>query len=137
MPRSFTQVYVHVVWAVKNREKILSKTIRYKLIEHILETFKERKLVILALGGVEDHMHCLLRLPATYTIAQAVKEIKGESSHWLNATNQLEGSFIWQEGYGAFSVSPQRVEQIKTYVFNQEQHHQTVSIDQELSVFGL
>ena len=136
MPRSLSQIYIHAVWAVKNREPLLLKGLRLKLMDHIFEKFKDHQLRMIAIGGVEDHLHCVFRLPSTLTVAQAIKDIKGESSRWINASQLLEGDFSWQEGYGAFSVSPQRIDHVKQYILNQEQHHQTVSYEEEMKIFN-
>lgn len=134
MAHSYSQIYIHAVWAVKNRESLLIKQIRFALFKHIFKRIKQEGIIV-AFGGVEDHVHCLFILPTSKTVADIIKIIKGESSSWLNGSALIDGVFKWQTGYSAFSVSPQRVEKIKQYIFNQEQHHQTVSYDEEVKFF--
>jgi putative transposase len=136
MPHSFSQIYIHTVWAVKNREPVLQKSVRIRLFCHIFEQYKNSDFKLIAMGGIENHIHCLIRLPTSKTISEVVKLIKGESSFWLNSTNAINGTFCWQNGYSAFSVSPHRVDHIKHYIHNQEQHHKAVSFEEELKKFS-
>ena len=136
MSHSFSQIYIHVVWTVKNREPLLYKKLRYSLYSYILEKAKASSIDLVALGGVEDHLHLLIRLPTSKAIADVVKYIKGASAYWLNTINAVEGIFQWQNGYSAFSVSPQRIEKVKQYILNQEQHHQSVTYEEEVKMFN-
>jgi putative transposase len=76
---------------------------------------------VIAFGGVADHVHLLVRIPTTITVAVLVKQVKGSSSHLLG--QRLRVVFKWQGGYGAFSLTPSHVARIRNYVLNQEQHH--------------
>jgi len=80
---------------------------------------------LIAAGGTANHIHLLFVLPASYSLAQAVQKLKGSSSRWMGT------SFSWQEGYGAFSVSPSQVPVVKNYLQNQEEHHRTRDFEQE------
>ena len=86
---------------------------------------------VLRVGGVSDHVHVLCRLAGTVTVATLVREIKRESSKWLKGKVDLPGVFQWQAGYGAFSVSPGHVEAVVAYIRDQEDHHRTVSFEDE------
>ena len=78
---------------------------------------------VIAIGGMEDHVHLLVRMPATLSAAALVKQVKGASSHLVNPVHGQGATFRWQGRYGAFSVSRQHVERIRRYVLNQESHH--------------
>lgn len=135
MPRSKCDIWIHAVWAVKNREPLLSDSFRKKLFAHIYNRFRERPFIVNAVGGVADHAHCLFSISATYTVAKAMKDIKGESSRLVNSSLWIEGVFSWQEGYGAFSVSPSQLDKVRNYIFRQEQHHSHKSFEEELRLF--
>ena len=85
----------------------------------------------LTIGGVEDHVHILCRLSRTHTVAETVKEIKRESSLWIKQQSPAMELFHWQDGYGAFSVSPSHTEPLRTYIHNQDQHHATETYQDE------
>jgi REP element-mobilizing transposase RayT len=89
----------------------------------------------LAIGGVEDHAHVLLSLPATLSVAKAVQLIKGGSSKWVHDTFPEHGGFGWQEGYGAFSVSVSHVKNTIAYIQSQAEHHRKRSFQEEFLLF--
>jgi REP element-mobilizing transposase RayT len=85
----------------------------------------------LAIGGTRDHIHALLSLPATMSFAKAVQLIKGGSSKWVHDTFAEHRKFAWQDGYGAFSVSPSRLARTIAYINNQKEHHRKKSFEEE------
>jgi putative transposase len=135
MEGNMINVYVHYVWTVKHRADVLHKSFRVELFQHIKEEALKKKIFIDSINGVENHVHCLVSLTATQTIAEVIKNIKGESSNWLNTKSYVPGHFKWQDGYGAFAVSPQNIKKVRNYIFNQEAHHKKHSFDDELAVF--
>jgi putative transposase len=135
MEGNMINVYVHYVWTVKHRADVLHKSFRVELFQHIKEEALKKKIFIDSINGVENHVHCLVSLTATQTIAEVIKNIKGESSNWLNSKGYVPGHFKWQDGYGAFAVSPQNVKKVRNYIFNQEEHHKKHSFDDEFAVF--
>lgn len=84
---------------------------------------------------MEDHVHCLIQMHPTQNLSQILKSIKGESSHWLNENKLLPEQFEWQDGYAAYSVSPSGVKQVMDYIYKQEEHHKTKTLESELEVF--
>jgi REP element-mobilizing transposase RayT len=88
----------------------------------------------LAVGGVEDHTHILLSLPSSIAIAEAMREIKSESSRWMHETCALR-EFDWQEGYGAFSIGTAQVNATLSYIAGQRKHHQRVDFQAEFLAF--
>lgn len=132
MPRSRCEIWIHAVWTVKNREPLLYDKFRRKLFAHVYKRFRESPVIVSAVGGVSDHVHCLFSISATHTIAVALKDIKGESSRLINSSLWIDGAFSWQQGYGAFSVSPSQLQSVRNYIFRQEEHHATKSFDEEI-----
>ena len=92
---------------------------------------RENKMKALAVGGTTDHMHVLISLPATLSIAKAVQLLKGNSSKWIRETFPKLHAFSWQQGYGAFSISISGVDATVTYIRNQAEHHRRRSFREE------
>jgi putative transposase len=135
MPRSRCEIWIHAIWTVKNREPLLHDGFRKKLFAHIYNRFREYPVIVDAVGGVKDHVHCLFSISSTYSVAKAMKDMKGESSRLINSSLWVEGTFSWQEGYGAFSVSPSQLDKVRNYIYRQEQHHAKKSFEEEIKFF--
>ena len=133
---NYIALYVYLIWTTKYREPVLHKAVRYELFDHIRTEAIKNNIDIKIINGVEDHVHCLVALKTTQNVANVVKTIKGESSHWLNEADKIDGLFVWQDGYGAISVSPQLVPRVTRYIFNQEQHHAQKLLTDELELFA-
>ena len=134
LSRSFINIWVHLVWTVKKREPLLHKSFRTQLCKHIHQHARQQDIHVDTINGVEDHLHCLISMKSTQSISQIVKTIKGESSKWLNDVNLVQGVFEWQEGYGAFSVSPTHLKKVRNYIKNQEKHHLKQDFEEEMSM---
>ena len=142
MPQSLTQVYLHVVFSTKDRRPFLrDPTVRDETHKYLGGTCNNRDCPVLRVGGTADHVHILCRLGRTITVADLVKELKRESSQWLKTKSGDLTDFYWQNGYGAFSVSPSHVEVLRDYIGNQEEHHRQESFQDEfrrlLKKYGL
>jgi REP element-mobilizing transposase RayT len=116
-------VFVHLIWATWDRLPLLTDEITPALYRAIGAKCEELHAQVVAIGGVEDHVHLLVGLPATLTIADLMKHIKGATSHLVNHRLPNGGSFRWQGAYAAFSVDPQRLQRLIDYIANQRQHH--------------
>ena len=134
MNENYIALHVHLIWTTKNREPFLETKIRYQLLDHIRQQAIFKGINIKIINGVEDHLHCLVSMKATQNIAKIVKDLKGESSHWVNLQSAKK-SFAWQDGYGAISVSPQHLPRVTKYIFNQETHHAFNKLEDELKLF--
>jgi len=133
-PHNKTYLFVHAIWSVKNRDRLLTKLIRIKLYEYMLNNAKAKDIHILILNGVEDHVHCLLQLHPTQNISSVIHLLKGGSAFWMNQTKLLDCTFTWQDGYAAYSVSPSMIKKVTNYIERQEAHHKLQSLDDELNV---
>jgi len=132
MPKHLSIVWLHIVWSTKNRQKILTKDFRFKLFKHIKENATKNGICLDIINGVEDHIHCLIRLKTTQTVAEVIQLIKGESSHWINKNIIFVEPFQWQEGYGVFSINRDDVMNVRKYIYNQVEHHKEMSYTVEL-----
>lgn len=132
---SYLKIWIHIVFSTKNREPYLTKEIRRKVHQHIIQNCKEKEIFILAVNGYTDHLHCLVSLGKEQSVAKIAQLIKGESSFWINKNNLCSSKFAWQDDYFAVSVSESQVEIVKKYIQNQEEHHTTSSFSKEVEAF--
>ena len=136
MPNSYSQVFVHLVFAVKHRQCLLHKRRDdlYRYITGIIQSPKNRH-KLYAIGGMPDHIHILVSMHPSQSVADLVKEIKIASALWLNEQNLFMGRFHWQDGYGAFSIGMSQLEAVTHYVLNQEEHHKRMTFREEYIAF--
>ena len=130
-PGVFTQLYTHLVFAVKYRERLLLKEIRPEVFSYISGIITNRKHKSIITNGVSDHIHILIGLNPDDTISDLVATIKRSSSTFINQQNWFTGNFHWQDGYGAFSYSRSQLERVYSYIENQEEHHKERSFRHE------
>ena len=132
MPQSLAQIYLHIVFSTKNRQPFLkNKQIRERTHAYLSGICKNLKCPSLLVGGVEDHVHLLVRFSKNMAVANFIAEIKRESSKWVKEQDRALASFYWQSGYGAFSLSPSHVDAVKKYIAGQEEHHRHESFQDE------
>ena len=142
MSQSLSQVYLHVVFSTKNRH-VSSRiaTCERGLMRISRAACRNLDSPSIIAGGVEDHVHILCRLAKTLSVSDFIRELKRESSKWLKEQSPELSSFFWQGGYGAFSISPGHVEDLKRYIANQEEHHKTETFQEEfrrlLRLYGI
>jgi REP element-mobilizing transposase RayT len=125
-------LYVHLVWRTWDSLPLITPEIERRLYRNIQSESQKMKCTVLALNGSADHVHLLVMLPTTLTVAELMQRVKGVSSHFVNNVLESLEPFKWQGGYGAFSVSRWDVEKIKKYIQRQKEHHQTNELWQEL-----
>jgi REP element-mobilizing transposase RayT len=128
-------LYVHVIWTVRGREALLSKPVRRVMLAHLQKEGEEKGLRVLAAGGADDHIHCLLQLMPSQNLAQVTRSIRVLTADWLNEAKLLATEFSWEEEYFAYSVSPSGVRQVIEFIGKQEEYHLTKSLDHELERF--
>jgi len=122
---------MHCTFSTKERYPWIDSELEQNLWPYIGGIARENRMKALAIGGVFDHLHALLSLPATMSFAKAVQLIKGGSSKWIHDTMSKYRRFEWQEGYGAFSVSASQVKKTIAYINDQKQHHQKRTFKEE------
>jgi putative transposase len=132
MSQSLVQIYVHIVFSTKERRPFLQDPIiRGRMHAYLQGICEKQKSPSIAIGGVEDHVHILCRLGKTLDVSALIKALKQSSSIWIKSEFAKQRAFHWQNGYGAFSVSPSHVPALKEYIHNQEEHHRRESFQDE------
>jgi len=128
MPHSYCTNLVHCVFSTKGRSDLISDGIRDRLYAYLYGIAKNLGIEILALGGTANHLHVLMALPAKEPLSTVVRNLKANSSRWMSENGPR---FSWQEGFGAFSVSPSQVPAVKRYIRNQAEHHKQRNFEEE------
>lgn len=131
MANTFTQIHIHVVFAVQNRISLIDKSWKERLYKYMIATIQNHGHKILAIGGMPDHIHILFGFRPTQALSDLVQEVKRDSSSWINKKKFVRGRFQWQEGYGAFSYSKSHISQVISYIEAQENHHKKKSFIEE------
>ena len=132
---SYGSSYFHCVFSTKERRPLITPSLQERLWPFLGGIARENKMRALMIGGVADHVHLLLSLPATMSIAKAMQLIKGGSSKWIHETFPEQRLFAWQEKYGAFSVSVSQLDSVIAYISKQPEHHRRRSFQEEFVAF--
>ena len=131
MPNTYSQIYLHLVFAVEYRDCVISPGWRDKLYAYIGAAFNKRGHKILRIGGMPDHIHILIGYNISDPIPEMVKDIKIQSTKWINENRYVLGHFNWQNGYGVFSYSRSMIDNVINYIAKQEEHHSSESFRTE------
>jgi REP element-mobilizing transposase RayT len=135
MPQSLAALYVHLVFSTKNREPFIGPDLAPRLYAYIGGILRETGSVLLEAGGMPDHIHLLVSLGRQTSVADAVRNVKANSSRWVHETFPNRAAFGWQNGYGAVTVSHSNVEAVREYIRGQAEHHKTKTFQDELREF--
>jgi REP element-mobilizing transposase RayT len=135
MSHSLSKIWIHAVWATKERKPLVISSVEGKLYPFISSQLREMGCPVRIINGMPDHVHCLFLLSREKSISDVIKQIKGSSSHFINQNEMISEKFAWQTGYAAFSVSESGVEKVYQYIKNQKRHHFNKSSLQEHEEF--
>ena len=130
-PGTFTQMYVQLVFAVKNRDAVLKKDFRERVFEYmsgIITNLKHKSMII---NGTSNHVHILIGLNPSVSVSNTVHDIKRSSSLFINNEKLCPYRFSWQEGYGGFTYSRSQIADVYSYIENQESHHKKRTFREE------
>jgi REP element-mobilizing transposase RayT len=123
MANTYTQLHIHLVFAVKYRAALIQKRWKDRLHQYITGIIQNNKHKMLQINSMPDHMHILIGLRPHQAISALVQNVKSESSKWIKENKFCRSAFAWQEGFGAFSYSKSHVDNVIRYIQNQEAHH--------------
>lgn len=132
MPSTFSCLSYHLVFGTKHRRRLLTADVRPRVFEYLGGIVRREGGTLTEIGGVEDHVHLLLKLKPIDTLSEFVRTLKANSSKWINDEGLLSERFAWQDGYGVFTVSESQVETVRRYLQRQESHHAAHSFEDEL-----
>ncbi|MFO1065264.1 MAG: IS200/IS605 family transposase [Pirellulales bacterium] len=128
---SFTQLAYHIVYATKYRRPTIRARLRERLYEYTGGTIRAKHGCLIEIGGIEDHVHILARLSPALSVSEVIRDIKANTSRWMNDQSEVDHSFEWQKGYSAFTVSYSQLEKVQAYIQNQQGHHHEKSFEEE------
>lgn len=131
MSGTFSQIYIQYVFAVKGSENLLQKPWRDEVFKYMAGIKKGKNQKPIIVNGVEDHVHVFVGIKPSMAISDLVRDIKNNSSKFINEQNFIKGKFSWQEGYGAFSYAHSQIENVFQYIANQEEHHKKETFQEE------
>ena len=135
MTQSFTQNLQHIIFSTKSRDNWIDASWEQDLYSYIGGILKRIDCKLLTAGGIPDHIHLLTSINKNLTIPEVVRKIKSSSTNWVKKSIRNKGSFAWQNGYAAFSVSNSKVDQVQSYIKKQRYHHKKINFEEELKLF--
>ncbi|MEA5138199.1 IS200/IS605 family transposase [Arcicella rigui] len=135
MPSTFSQIYIQIVFAVKNREALILPDWEDRLYEYITGIIQNKGQKLIAINGMPDHIHILIGMKPSCSISDLVREVKKSSNEFINENKLSKHKFSWQEGYGAFSYSHSHIDNVYWYIHNQKAHHKKQSFKEEYKQF--
>lgn len=135
MPHSYNKIWIHAIWATKNRAELIDFSIEKQVYDYIREELIEQGCPLRIINGMPDHIHVLFLLNPNKSIVDVIKQAKGSSSHSINGADLMLEKFVWQTGYAAYSVSESQVEKVYNYIKIQKQHHLKQNFEDEFNEY--
>ena len=135
MSHTYTKIWLHAVFSTKYRTPLLNSSIENLVYKHLREQLIEISCPVRIINGMPDHVHLLFLQNPKISVMDILKQIKGNTSNWINHDNLIPGKFSWQTGYAAFSVSESQIERVYQYIKNQKVHHKRKTFSQEYDEF--
>ena len=131
MAGTYSQIYIQVVFAVSDRKNLISSEWKDELHKYISGIISNKGQKSIIVNGMPDHIHAFIGLKPAMCISDLVRDIKNNSSKFINDRRLVRGKFSWQQGYGVFSYSHSQIEQVYNYILNQEKHHRIKTFKEE------
>lgn len=135
MANTYTQIHIQAIFVVKNRQSLISNKWENDLYKYITGIIQNHGHKMLQINGMPDHIHLLFGMRPVQSLSDLMKQVKQDSSKWINQNGLVNGRFSWQAGYGAFSYSRSQLPQVIRYIENQKQHHKTKTFTEEYLEF--
>ncbi len=131
MAGTYSQIYLQIVFAVRGRQNLIGASWKNDLHKYIAGIIKRKEQKPIIVNGMPDHIHVFVGLKPSMKIADLVRDIKNNSTNFINDNHLIKGKFSWQEGYSAFSYGHSQIERVYNYIKNQEQHHKKRTFKEE------
>ena len=135
MANTYTQIHIHIIFAVKYKAALIQPEWKYELYNYISRIIIENNHKLIVVNGMSDHIHIVLGMRPTQALSDLMKQIKGASSGWINEKKLTKTHFNWQDGYAAFSYGKSQLGDLIQYVKSQEEHHKKISFTEECRKF--
>jgi REP element-mobilizing transposase RayT len=135
MANTYSQIYIHIVFAVKGRQNLISKNWNDELYKYITGIITNEKQKLIVINGMPDHIHILVGLKPDKSLSDLVRDIKANSSRFINEKKWINGKFEWQTGFGAFLYNHSQLTNVINYIQNQENHHKEKTFKEEYVEF--
>jgi putative transposase len=135
MANTYTQLYVQIIFSPAGRQNLISEHIKNDVYKYITGIIKNKKQKPMIINGMPDHVHIFIGLSPDISISDLVRDIKSNSTNYINAEELIAGKFSWQKGYAAFTYSKSQVEKVVNYILRQEEHHRRKSFREEYLEF--
>jgi len=135
MADTYSQIYIHIVFAVKGRDNLIWKRWKEEVHKYITGIITNEGQKLIEINSMPDHVHILVGLKPTIALSNLVRDIKANSSKFINGQKWIAGKFEWQHGFGAFSCSHSQLTKVISYIKNQEEHHKTKTFREEYIEF--
>jgi len=135
MPSSYCNLLYHIVFSTKERYPWLNSEVAAEMHAYLGGAVRNLDGIALGVGGQPDHVHILAKLRQDVPLSKVIGELKANASRWMHKSFPEAAKFAWQTGYGAFSVSESQVSRVKQYIAGQEEHHRTMTFQEEFLAF--
>ena len=135
MANTYTQLYVHIIFAVKGRESLIPKQHKEALHQYITRIITHKKQTVIQINSMPDRLHILVGISPDVAVSDLVRGIKASSSKWINQKRWIVGKFEWQTGFAAYSYAHSQLDTVVQYIKNQEAHHSRRSFRAEYLEF--
>jgi len=135
MANTYSQIYIHIVFAVKGRDNLISPKRKDELYKYITGIISNEGQKLIAINGMPNHIHILIGIKPNKSLSDLVRDIKANSSRFINEQRWIAGKFEWQKGFGAFSYSQSQLNTVIKYIENQEVHHRRKTFKEEYIEF--
>ena len=123
MADTYTKIYIHVIFTVQGRQNLIDNQHKDELHKYITGIIQNKKQKVIAINGMPDHIHILIGIKPDIALSDLMRDVKANSSKFINEKRWIAGKFNWQEGFGGFSYSHSQLDSVANYIKNQEEHH--------------
>ena len=131
MAGTFSQIYIQVVFAVQDRETLLQKPWREEVFKYMGGIVKGKNQKPIIINGVSNHVHLFIGLKPSMALSDLVRDVKNNTTNFINDHKFVRSKFSWQEGFGSFSYAQSQIGQVYQYILNQEKHHHQKTFKEE------
>jgi REP element-mobilizing transposase RayT len=131
MANTYTQIYIHVVFSVQNRDALISREWKERLHKYITGIIQNQGHKLIAINSMPDHVHIFIGIKPDSALSDLIRDVKRDSTNFINNEIRLRFKFSWQKGYGAFSYSHSQIDPVVKYIINQETHHHRKTFREE------